>query len=132
MLFFQDSVSWGYSNEAFKRLRKITSLPNISETKKDKPYPDITLPTTSTTKTYNFSNATPSAITTVASPVLNLTTTGKTYSLVSTNSPNSPGNILLITTNANMLSGSQTTMMPPLTSPKLSVSIYSKYIQFFM
>lgn len=124
-------MTWGYSNEAFKRLRKITSLPNVTEVKHDKAQTEITVPTVSTSNTLTFNN-TPALtpIVTMANPVPNVTVAGRTFSLVNTSTPSSAGNILLITTSSTMLSGSQTTVIPPLTSTKLSVSskMANKYL----
>lgn len=116
-------MTWGYSNEAFKRLRKITSLPNVAEVKHDKTPTENPVPTVSSTNTFTFNN-TPALtpIVTMANSVPNVTVAGRTFSLVNTSTPSSTGNILLITTSSTILSGSQTTVIPPLSSTKLSVS----------
>lgn len=118
-------MTWGYSLEAFKRLRKITSLPNISETN-EKPHTESAIPIVPSTIALNFTNTAPLSPVTTLTP-LTVNTSGRTFSLVSTNSPNSPANILLITTSASMLTGSQT-ILTSLASPILPVSMsFDKY-----
>lgn len=115
-------MTWGYSNEAFKRLRKISSLPSVTDSKNDKPQPELAIEKSAIA--YNFVASTASSPVTSKAPLLNVTAT-RTFSLVSTSSTKSTGNILLLTTNTNMLNGSQTTVLPSLASPSLSVSILS-------
>lgn len=106
MYVFQESVTYGYTNEAFKRLRKIVSLPNLTELKSEKQYSETSLFPLSNTNTNS------SALSPVPSSTsgLNVSAAGKLLS----SSPNSPSNVLLLETNSNLVASS-----------KLSVSNYA-------
>lgn len=102
----------GYSTEAFQQLRKVVSIPNIAECKSEKGDALSHLPTVpiSLPSTYSIGHAVTKPATTVAAKTIfstnqlqtksmlipGVSTTGKTFSLVTT-TPTTSGNLIFLT-----------------------------------